>query len=323
VTHFRSFRNADPPALAALWNRWIPEVAVARPLTVHEFDAHVVGSPVFEADGLIVAERDGKLVGYIHAGFGPEERGRPLRLSYEIGAVGMLVADPGDPGLEDDLLAEAERYLRRRGATVVYAGGQYPLNPYYWGVYGGSEWAGILGVHDSFHRAVIRRGFEPVSSTVLLEADLSRPESRDPRGFLIRRQTRLEVTEDVLPPSWWEELAIGDFRPTSHRLLSKTDDAELARATTWDMTWFGRGDGRARIGLTAMEVRGDLRRKGYGRHLVNEILRQARSQATAVVAIQTRSTNTAALALYQSLGFDPVETATLYRLPGGLPSRPS
>src|SRR5258707_15143359 len=120
----------------------------------------------------------------------------------------MLVADPGDPGLEAGLLAEAERYLRRRGATVVYAGGQYPLNPYYWGVYGGSEWAGILGMHDSFHRAVIQGGFEPVSSTVLLEADLSRPEARDPRGFLIRRQTRLEVTEDVLPPSGGDELAI-------------------------------------------------------------------------------------------------------------------
>ena len=45
VTHFRPFRNADVPALAALWNRGVPGPAVARPLTVHEFDSCVVGGP--------------------------------------------------------------------------------------------------------------------------------------------------------------------------------------------------------------------------------------------------------------------------------------
>jgi ribosomal protein S18 acetylase RimI-like enzyme len=83
------------------------------------------------------------------------------------------------------------------------------------------------------------------------------------------------------------------------------------------MAWFGRTDGRVRLALIDMEVHSAHRRKGYGRHLVNEILRAARAQSTDVVSIQTRSTNTAALALYEALGFRPVETATLYRLPGG------
>ena len=322
MTHFRPFRNGDSPALAALWNRGVPGSAVARPLTVHEFDSRVVGGPLFEAAGLIVAIREGRQVGYIHAGFGPEaeELGpRPLRLSTEIGTLGMLVVEPGgdDQELEAGLLTEAESYLRARGAAVLYAGGQYPLNPFYWGVYGGSEWAGILGSHAAFLRAVGRAGYQAVSTTVLLEADLSAPEARDPRGFLLRRQTRVEVVEDAMPTTWWHALAIGDFRPTSYRLLAKETSFEYARASTWDMTWFGRRDGRARVGLIDMEVHPDHRRKGYGRHLVNEILRLARAQATAAVAVQTRSTNLPALALYQSLGFEPVETATLFRLTGG------
>ena len=58
----------------------------------------------------------------------------------------MLVVEPGpdDPALETGLIAEAERLPPPRGATVLYAGGQFPLNPFYWGIYGGSEWAGIL-----------------------------------------------------------------------------------------------------------------------------------------------------------------------------------
>jgi GNAT superfamily N-acetyltransferase len=321
VTHFRSFRNTDPPALARLWNRGAPAPGSARPLSVHEFDTQVLGGPCFEAAGLVVAERDGRPVGFAHAGCGPEspEGGRPLELSWAMGTVAMLVVEPGpaDPGLERGLLEEAERYLRSRGASVVYAGGLFPLNPYYWGVYGGSEWAGVLGSHHAFLRALGARGYQPVSTAVLLEADLSEPEARDPRAVLIRRQTQLEVNEDPLPRTWWHNLALGEFHPTDYRLVDRSGQAELARATTWDMSWQGRVDGRSRVALIDVEVHPDHRRKGFGRFLVNEILRQARAQDTAVAAVQTGSTNDAALGLYQSVGFQPVETATLFRLPGG------
>jgi ribosomal protein S18 acetylase RimI-like enzyme len=238
----------------------------------------------------------------------------------------MLAIDAGaadaEPELGRGLIDEAERYLRRHGAEVVYAGGQYPLNPFYWGLYGGSEWAGILSSHATFHRHVIQAGFEPVSTTVLLEADLSVPEPRDPRSALIRRLARVEVTEDALPRNWWEAQAIGEFRPTRYRLLSKAGESELAHATTWDMSWFGRGDGRSRIGLVDLEVNPNNRRKGFGRHLVAEVLRQARNEMVALVDVQTAATNAPALALYYSLGFEPVESAILYRLPGQLSTQP-
>jgi ribosomal protein S18 acetylase RimI-like enzyme len=326
VTHFRPYRNSDTPALAALWNRSVPESATARPLSAYEFDRQVVGGPLFEADGLVVALRDGAPVGFAHAGFGPAEgeNARPLRMSYELGTVAMLVVAPGagdgpdvEVEVEAGLLERAELYLRGRGASVIYAGGQSPLNPFYWGVYGGSECAGVLGGHAAFHRAVTRAGFEAVSATVLLEADLAQPERFDPRGVLIKRQAMVVVEEDALPRSWWEALAVGEFRPTTHRLVTKADGAELARATTWDMSWFGREDGRNRIGLFDMEVATTYRRKGYGRHLVNEILRYARSHSADSVALQTRATNAEALALYRATGFTQVETATLYRKPGG------
>ncbi len=63
MTHFRPFRNGDPPALAELWNRGLPEHEVARPLSAHEFDAQIAGKLHFEAPGLIVAERDTRIIG--------------------------------------------------------------------------------------------------------------------------------------------------------------------------------------------------------------------------------------------------------------------
>jgi GNAT superfamily N-acetyltransferase len=307
--------------LARLWNQGLPNVGVARPLGAHEFDALVLDKPTFDRDGLIIAEdEEGTPVGFVHAGFGPSfEHERPREVDTALGSIAMMVVPPhqnATPELEDELIKAAENYLRSRGAQVIYAGGQAPVNPFYWGVYGGSECAGILSGHINFHQAVLRAGYEPVSVTILLEADLGSAEPRDPKGVVLRRQTKLEIGDDELPPTWWESASIGLFRPTTYRLLSKTDESELAQASTWEMAGFGRNDGRVHLGLHNIEVTLEHRRKGYGRHLIGEIMKKARSQWNEIVDVQTRDTNLPALALYKALGFQQVETATLYRKPG-------
>jgi ribosomal protein S18 acetylase RimI-like enzyme len=322
VTRFRPFRNTDPPALARLWNEAVPRTAAARRLTVHELDAHALGGVLFEAAGLIVAERDGRIAGFVHAGFGPElpiPSTRPFELCREIGTVAMLAIEPGleDTDLAPGLVTAAERYLRSHGAKVIYAGGLFPLNPFYWGVYGGSEGSGVLSGHDAFQRALSGLGYEPVGATVLLEADLQTADPRDPRAALIRRQVQVEFDEDPLPAHWWEELALGEFHLTQVRIRNKSDGARLAGATTWDMQWFGREDGRSRLGLIDLAVESEHRRKGLGRFLALEIFRHARAEAIGLVQVQTAATNEPALAFYASLGFSPVAQSTLFRLPAG------
>ncbi len=320
VTHFRSYRNTDSPALARLWNQAVPRSATARCLRVHELDTHAWGGVLFEAAGLIVAERDRRIMGFAHAGFGPElpvASTRPFEVSHELGTISMLIVEPGpdDRDVVRGLIEAAEGYLRGRGAKVVYGGSLFPLNPFYWGLYGGSEGSGVLSGHLAFHQGLIDGGYLPASSTVLLEMDLTTVEPRDPRGALIRRQAHVEFEEDASPPNWWQGLALGDFNVSLARLLAKAGGIELARASTWDMRWFDRDDGRARVGLINLEVSPEHRRKGYGRFLVSEILRRARSELMELIEVQTAAENLPALALYNSLGFEAVDQATLYRLP--------
>ena len=70
-----------------------------------------------------------------------------------MGTISMLAVDAGaDP--------EVPAGLDSRGRTVPailrgersLCGGTFPLNPFYWGLYGGSEGAGIPAVHLSFRR---------------------------------------------------------------------------------------------------------------------------------------------------------------------------
>jgi ribosomal protein S18 acetylase RimI-like enzyme len=297
----------------------VPSSGCVRPVRVHELDSHALGSVLFDAAGLIVAETDGRIVGFVHAGFGPDlpiESTRPLDLCHEIGTISMLCVEQrlDDPALLDGLIGAAEQYLRSRGAKVLYAGGEFPLNPFYWGIYGGSEGTGVLAGHNAFHRVLKPRGYEPISTTVLLEADLAVPEPRDPRAALIRRQTQIEVLEDAMPDHWWQNLALGEFELMTAKLVMKDDGTPVARAQMWDMGWFGREDKRTRIGLINLEVPPQRRRKGYARFLVSEIFRRARDNMIAAVAVATSSANQPALALYASLGFRPVDESTLYRL---------
>jgi len=319
VTRFRPFRNGDPPALVKLWNRALPDRGVVHPLNPHEFDAMVIGRIVFDREGLIVAEDDGQVVGFAHASFGPESHlGPSHRLDRSMGTIAILVVDPDhpDPGLALGLMAEAETYLKGRGARVIYAGSQGDLSTFYWGVYGGSEGSGILETDETFRRAATLAGYQPAATTVSLEAVLGDSEPRDPRSTLIRRQARVDIVEDARPSGWWEALALGHSEITRFRVLAKADDRELAHASTWDMAAFGRVDGRARSGLFDLEVAEGERRKGIGRFLISEVFRHARTQWGEVVAVQTLSSNLAALGLYLASGFEPVDSAILFRKPG-------
>jgi len=319
VIRFRAFRNGDPPALAKLWNRGLPDREVVRPLSPHEFNEMILSRLSFDARGLILAEDQGQLVGFVHAASGPEAPEGPSHQGDPtMGTVAMLVVDPAhdDPGLELALFDQAETYLESRGAKVIYAGGQNELSSSYWGVYGGSECSGVLDTHPAFRRASEASGYQAVARTILFELDLAAPEARDPRSVLIRRQTRLETIDDAMPAHWWEALSLGGSQISRFRLLARDDERVLATAATWDMAAFGRLDGKARTGLIDVEVAPEERRKGYARFLIGEILRHTRNQWGEYVAVQTRETNKAAIGLYQSLGFEPVNSSTLYRRPG-------
>jgi hypothetical protein len=88
VYRLRPFRNSDPPHLAEIWRSQPPQRGLLQPVTPPLLEMGVFSKMAFDRQGLIVAERDGKPIGFVHASFGPDEAGR--RLDTSLGTTQVL-----------------------------------------------------------------------------------------------------------------------------------------------------------------------------------------------------------------------------------------
>jgi ribosomal protein S18 acetylase RimI-like enzyme len=268
----------------------------------------------FDREGLIVATKDGLPVGFVHAGFGPDETGNAIDTTLGTTHMLMLRAGHEDVSLAEDLLAASEEYLRGRGAKVLYAGGIKPLNSFYLGLYGGSEIPGVLQTNHLLCEACRRRGYRESGQVTILQCDLVRfrpPISRKVR--LLRRPTTIVESLDPIAKCWWEACVWGSQERDRFQLVTKAEGQTIAYASFWDVQPLSTCWGICTAGLFDLFVEPEWRRQGCGSYLLSEAFRLLRRRGVATIEAQTMSTNEAALAFYRSLSFETVDHGFIFR----------
>lgn len=312
---FRPFRNSDPPHLAEIWRSQPPQRGILQPVTPHLLEIGVFSKMHFDRHGLIVATRDDQPVGFVHAGFGPNEDGLDLDRTLGTAHMLMLRSDvAGDHALADDLLASGEEYLRSRGAKVFYAGGVRPLNAFYLGLYGGSEIPGVLQTDQVFIETCIRNHYRQTDRVVILHSDLVRfrpPFSRGARQ--IKRKAQLVESLDPPTTNWWEACIWGLQQRNCFELVDKALAKVVARASFWDMQPHSAGWGLCTSGLFDLYVTPEWRRQGCASYMLGEAFRMLRRRGIATIEAQTMASNEAALAFYQKLGFTEIDHGLIFR----------
>jgi GNAT superfamily N-acetyltransferase len=312
LTEFRAFRNTDPPRLAEVWRSQEPSRGLMQPMSAALLEHYVLSKPTFDPAGLIVAVEHGQLVGFAHAGFGPnaDQSG----LSKEVGVTSLVMTRPdAAANVAAELLARAEQYLRDRGARTLYGGGSYPLSPFYLGLYGGSEASGILDSDAAWQRLFVEAGYCPAKRSLVLERDLVgfRPVV-DRTQIQIRRTTRLETTVDPPARTWWEGVMFEPFERTRWALIEREGEPSLASLYLWNLeTMLGAWGVRA-VGVVDVEVTSDRRRRGLATNLLGEALRHALSQGITLAEAHVPEQNTAGRAVFERLGFNQVDASTVY-----------
>jgi ribosomal protein S18 acetylase RimI-like enzyme len=314
VIHYRTFRNDDPPGLAQAWNEaFTGRGAVTLP-SPSSFEEFLFAKPYFDPAGLLLAVEDGVTVGFAHAGFGPnaDETG----LSTETGVVCLVAVRPSHQrrGIGTELLRRCEAYLADRGATTIFAGPMRPLNPFYLGLYGGSESPGFLESDPAAGAFLKKRGYVVHDTCLVFHRALDSPINVvDPRFAGIRRRFELVAGPRRGAATWWQEAVLGPLELLDVRLTDKATGEVVAGAAAWEMVGHSHRWQAPAVGIVDLAVREELRRQGLGRFVVTALLRHVQEQFFARVEVQTMRRNEAALNLYRGLGFEQVDTGHIYR----------
>jgi len=326
VHRYRPFRNTDPPYLADIWCRQRPQRGLLRPISVSQLETCVFAKPYFDPQGLIVATRDEIPVGFVHAGFGPNEAENWI--ATEMGVVcRVMVGEPVSSSTTDpvasELLARGEQYLRDRGARLLYAGGIRPLCPFYGGLYGGSELPGILDSDRATQVIYRQAGYEEIDQVLVLHRDLTTFRPLISRQQLaIRRSTHLAVRNDPPVRSWWQAITEGNADRQRLEIVSNHGTSVLARMTLWNIEPLASSWGISAAGILDLEVPKSNRRQGYATFLLSEAFRRLRSEEVRLIEVQTMRHNEAARALYRRLGFVEVDRGLVLRKRGASQGAP-
>jgi ribosomal protein S18 acetylase RimI-like enzyme len=319
VVSYRQFRNTDPPALVDVWNEAFGGRGAVRLRTSAPLERHALAKPHFDPPGLIVAEENGTLLGLCHAGFGANREEKAL--DYSTGVISLLGVRAAQRrrGIGAELLRRGEAYLRERGATQLFAGGMNPLDPFYLGMYGGSDLPGVLASDPGVEAFLTKHGYKPVRSSLVFQRRLNVAlKVIDPRFANHRLRFDVRVTPRLSRMSWWQECVFGLVEPLEFLLEEKPGGKFAGRALAWEMEGFTWRWNVPSVGVSRLEIREDLRRQGLAKFFMSQILRYVQDQFFELAEVQVPEPNESAVKLCRSLGFEQVDVGRQYQRDGSV-----
>jgi ribosomal protein S18 acetylase RimI-like enzyme len=310
---YRTFRNADPPAVVALWNEALTHRGAVELRSHTPLENAVFNKPYFDPLGFVLAEDDGRLVGFAHAGFGPTDDLAALDPSKGVIAAVAVRPDRRRSGIGSELLRRVEAYLRERGANTLRAGPSRPDKPFYLGVYGGSNAPGFLRSDPDIEPFLLARGYAPDRRINVFDRRLDTALNIvDARFGALRRKYEPQALPQARLGSWFRECVLGPLEPSEFRLDDRATGQTAARALFWEMTDYGWRWGAPPAGVLDVQVRNDLRRQGLGKFLLAQLLRHLQEQYFAVAEVQVPDEEETAAKLFRSLGFVQVDVGVSY-----------
>ena len=314
MIEYRTFRNADPARIVALWNGCPFGRGAATGVAVDAFETLNFAQPYFDRKGLILACEGADIVGFVHAGFGANAD--ESALSYESGVICAVLVHPSfrRRGIGRELVTRADAYLRERGAKTIYAGPSEPRDPFFFGLYGGSCPSGFLESDPDAAPFFVALGYEPVERYAVYQCDLTT--QRSPMSFrfiTVKRKIDVTITPEPQNVSWWWATRYGRLDSVEFSLHPKENPSELAEMTVVGMDLYMTAWQQRAVGLTRMRTQETELRKGYAQALLIETCRRLKDELVTLAEAHALEANTPVLKLLESCGFTRVDTGVVYR----------
>lgn len=313
MIEFRSFHNLDPPQLVKLWHEAELGRGAAGGFSTDAFETLNFSQPYFDRKGLIVACDGSRIVGFVHAGFGPNDD--ESALSYEAGVICALIVHPQyrRQGIGRGLLARAEDYLNSAGTKSIVAGPAPPLDPFYVGLYGGSQPAGFLDSDPCARLFLGALGYERGTEWRIYQRDMNT--QQEPMNFrlaTLRRKTQLAISDRPGGETWWWLTRMGRIESLLFLLVPKGNGTPIASVTVVGLDLYLQKWGERAVGLLDLQVNEDERKQGYGQAILVEVCRRLKSELVTRIEAHALKQDVASIRVLESAGFQHVDTGAVY-----------
>ena len=310
MIEYRSFRNSDPPQIAAIWNSQAPlrgRVAHVRPNLLAE---HVFGKTYFDRDGLMLAILDGEPIGFAHAGFGPSAHHDSLNPATGVISSLMTVDHPQATEAARGLLDQCERYLASRGAINLTAFGYQERCPFYLGLYGGAQMPGVLGDQEAVIATFLGAGYQQHDRTLILHRALDSGAIPIARSqHLLKRTYDIDAAINPPDPHWWSASTFGPFSRMQFDLLARADDSVCGQLLVWDMNPLAKSWSITSAGLVDMDISPSHLSLDTSRFFIAEVSRYLYRRAISLLEVQHSAKDEKAATIFADLGFQQVDEA--------------
>ncbi len=316
MIRYRPFLNCDPPGISEVWCAQPPQRGLMQPMTSAVLDQLVLSKPYFDRDGLIVAEQDGKPIGFAHAGFRASEDGSGL--NFEQGATCMVMVAPGEHrgGVGQELLAQCEEYLVQRGAKTLFGGDVDSMAAFYFGLYGGCRASGVLQTDARQTRIFLQAGYSEHQRTRVLHRDLAGYRPVLNREIMqLRRQCQIQRAGDVVAANWWEACSLGQIDQVRFELAARHGDECLGQVSFWDIEPLASSWGVHAMGMLQFEVNNNEQRASLATFLLGEAIRELQSFGVTLVEVHADEEDEELVSVCANLGFQQVDTGIQFERP--------
>lgn len=274
----------------------------------------VLSKTYFDPDGLIVATDGARPIGFVHAGFGPNEHGSQLDPARGVIARLLVGSHEDRRAVMTELLSAAEHYLARAGAADASVGNVDPLGPFYLGLYGSSLQVGVLQSDQAQLEFYREHDYEPSGERIVLQKSLSAYRCPVDRNQVKHRKLYdVSASYDPLGQTWWEACATSHLERNSFQLTPKCGGVPVAAAVTANLQPLGQAWGVQTAGFESVTALSEAWQDGTALLLVAEAMKALNCQGIMLMEAVIEDADSPLAKVLATLGFKEVDRGVILR----------
>lgn len=313
----RSFNNFDVQAITDFWNiAQYPDYR-SQPIEMDLFEQMVLAKAYFDPKGLFVAFQNDELVGFAHAGFGPNDRYNSV--DFRCGCIPMVCYNdsPECSAILSALMDACEKYLLSHGVQQIQLGAVYPMAPFYLGLMKTSDLPGIFLKETKLIELAQQRGYHCGVRTAHYSRDtegLDWAYTQQMRDMRLRYQVCMDFCPT--PSNWWNAIAMNGiswshFSLLDKELVGKRESASVAHCSLWMLDELT-SRVPTTIGMSHFYVIPSMRGRHLALFMLTEILRGLMEQHIRRIQVQINADQFEAINLIEKRGFEKYNESAVY-----------